>query len=388
MKKLLYLCSILLLSMNTMAQQNHLISSKESSYCQWHKKLLDVEYHQDCIPFTPGWRYDSIHSDEFDSININGSKWSIPNEAWHSPNTAVGFVNFRENIRTEDGKLFLSVTANNDSIQCYCSWDTIHPYIIPKLLTARLFSSYKQYGYFETECYLPKNHNIWPCFWLYRRNTSVKNYDEVDVFERTSTDNTNHPNIIRQNCYSQVDYPDESKITQVLTFPDSITGKSSVFGVEILPEEVVFYINGHVSSHLRYNESITLPNIKNTFTCTDIVEMIPMHVLLTLTCDPTQTTIPLPNESTWFEYARCYKLERGCVETYHPTIFTPTNESTKVYPHIILGGTGCSANVNTATAIWAEQDIILDKGFELSAGTRFSARVISVPDPEHSPLYN
>ncbi len=113
-----------------------------------------------------------------------------------------------------------------------------------------------------------------------------------------------------------------------------------------------------------------------------------MHVLLTLTCDPTQTTIPLPNESTWFEYARCYKLERGCVETYHPTIFTPTNESTKVYPHIILGGTGCSANVNTATAIWAEQDIILDKGFELSAGTRFSARVISVPDPEHSPLYN
>ena len=75
------------------------------------------------------------------------------------------------------------------------------------------------------------------------------------------------------------------------------------------------------------------------------------------------------------------------MDTYHPTVFSPSVESTKVYPHVVLGGTGCSAIVSTPTAIWAEQDIILDKGFELSAGTSFSARVISVPNPEDSDLY-
>lgn len=74
------------------------------------------------------------------------------------------------------------------------------------------------------------------------------------------------------------------------------------------------------------------------------------------------------------------------IET-HPIDFTPSNESTKVYPHVILGGTGCVANVSTSSAIWAEQDIILDKGFELSEGTSFSARVISVPDASNSNLY-
>lgn len=39
------------------------------------------------------------------------------------------------------------------------------------------------------------------------------------------------------------------------------------------------------------------------------------------------------------------------------------------------------------TIVWAEQDIVLDKGFELSAGTSFSARVISVPNPQSSQLY-
>ncbi len=59
----------------------------------------------------------------------------------------------------------------------------------------------------------------------------------------------------------------------------------------------------------------------------------------------------------------------------------------KVYPHIILGGNGCSAYISTPTALWAEQDIVLDKGFELAPCTAFSARVIAVPDPDHSPLY-
>lgn len=96
---------------------------------------------------------------------------------------------------------------------------------------------------------------------------------------------------------------------------------------------------------------------------------------------------PMPIENCLFDYFRYYKLVRGSENTFHPSVFVPSGESTKVYPHVVLGGSGCNAIISTATAVWAEQDIILDKGFQLEAGTAFSARVINVPDPEHSSLY-
>lgn len=371
-----------------MAQSNDKSFNEDSQYCNWREKRLYLDYHSNHLPITAGWRYDSIYSDEFESTNLS-TKWNAYHKKWDGKNTHVGYINSQQNICIKNGKLYLIVTENVTNISCYCSWNTVGShYIVPELLSGWLMYSDKiRYGYFETECYLPKNHNYWPCFWLYRRDDAINDYDEVDVFERTKADGTDQPNIIRQNCYNKNGYPDYSKTTQILTFPDSISGTVSVFGVEILPKEVVFYINGHVSSHLQYNENLSAFNSWNTYTCTDVEEMIPMHMLLTLTCDPTQISLPLPHDSAWFEYTRCYKLERGSMDTYHPTTFAPSNESTKVYPHVVLGGTGCTAQINTSTAIWAEQDIILDKGFELSANTAFSARVISVPDPMNSELY-
>ncbi|MBR4838340.1 MAG: hypothetical protein IK004_07880 [Bacteroidales bacterium] len=75
--------------------------------------------------------------------------------------------------------------------------------------------------------------------------------------------------------------------------------------------------------------------------------------------------------------------------SYHPLVFTPSAESCKVYPNVILGGDGYTATVNTSTAVWAEQTIILDKGFEIPAGVTFSARRIKHgwDNAETSPLY-
>ena len=169
--------------------------------------------------------------------------------------------------------------------------------------------------------------------------------------------------------------------------PDSITGRTSKFGVEVLPYELVFYINGHVSSRLRYNSG--LRNETNSFTCSDITKTVPMQVVLSFNTNVDNNEIPLPHENFVVNYFRCYKLMRGDSDTYHPAMFIHTANTCKVYPHIILGGTGCSAIVNTATTLWAEQDIVLDKGFELSAGTPFTARIIQHGDenPETSQLY-
>ena len=390
MKRIVFLCNMMLLCLNVMAQFNRQLD--DSLYCHWKEKKLDVFYCHDTIPINAGWRPYSRLSDAFNDMIIDTNKWTVRSGSWHRQNGHVGYLNSNNNVCVKNGKLYLSVTENTDDLEFNCNWCSSSmedSTIVPELVAGWIESKHPiRYGYIETKCYLPKNHNYWPCFWTTGRDyVSNDDYDEVDVFERTSESNTNLPNIIRQNCYNGADCTHPSFLTQILTLDDSITGKATVFGAEILPEEVVFYINGHVSSHLRFDPSFSLFNTWNTFTSTDIEEMLPMFLILSLTCDSTVTTIPLPHESAWFEYVKCYKLERGSSNIFHPLVFYPSTESTKVYPHVILGGLGCTANVSSPTAIWAEQDIVLDKGFELSANIPFSARVISVPTPENSKLY-
>lgn len=391
MRKFIYLCAMMLLCLNMMAQIDKNRQLEDSSYCHYKEKYLQIHYDSTRIPLTPGWRYDVLHSDEFNGTEINRTKWIVKDRSWHKQNKHVGFLDSNDNVKVSGGKLYLSVTENTDNLDFTCSWcgDNNTPLtIIPELISGWVtFSTPLRYGYIETKCHLPKNHNYWPCFWTTGRDTVIDDYDEVDVFERTRGGQTDYPNKIRQNCYNGANCAHESYLTQILTLNDSITGKDVVFGAEILPEEVVFYINGHVSSHLRFDEDRSAYNTWNNFTCTDIEEMIEMHMILSLICDSTQLTIPMPVDSAWFDYVRCYKLERGTIDTFHPSVFLPAIDSVKVYPHVVLGGIGYAANVNTPTAVWAEQDIILDKGFELSPNTAFSARVIKVPNPDSSELY-
>ncbi|MBQ8959008.1 MAG: hypothetical protein IJ057_11030 [Bacteroidales bacterium] len=91
---------------------------------------------------------------------------------------------------------------------------------------------------------------------------------------------------------------------------------------------------------------------------------------------------PFSFAASYAEEAICRHLIEVCNDKRNPI-----KESSKVYPHVVLGGTGYEANISSKAAIWAEQDIILGAGFELSANTPFSARVISVPNPTSSDLY-
>ncbi len=389
MRKFLYLCCMVLLGLNIYAQEKAIVEHDPSRYCHGkHYKHLTIDYQPSIVEITPGWRYDSVMSDEFHGTTIDLGKWKIANRKSVSFYSTVGHVNNPNNIRQLNDSLVMSVTENVDGIWCYTD-DKHKDSIRPALLSGWLSSNNVfRYGYIETECYLPKNHHYWPCLWTTGRLNDSIDYDEVDVFERTAGNDSDYPYKIWQNCYNgDHTIHEESFLSSILSFKnnDSITGKTVVFGAEILPEEVVFYINGRVTTHVKFHEG--WENDWNTYTCTDIEEMIRTVIIISLTCPSTELTVPLPNESTVFKYFRCYKLEKGDVDTYHPIVFTPSNESTKVYPHVILGGTGCVANVSTSSAIWAEQDIILDKGFELSEGTSFSARVISVPDASNSNLY-
>lgn len=377
MKKSLYLCVVLLLSVNMMAQIEAI--EDRIDYCHYHEKHLNVTYPQTNHSISAGWMYNSHYSDEFNGSVLNSNKWTKKDHYYHPNNPQIGYL--AENVSVSNGKLVISVRY--DEVPQTYYYDSDHPTISTSYSTGGIVSNNKiRYGYYEIECYLPKNHKYKPCFWTVAGDAI---YDEIDVFELTNSDNS--PYKIQQNEYSNLHDPTtESKTRQYLTLSDSITGKTSRFGVEVFPYEIVFYINGHVSSRLQYDPDKS--EAGNTFTCSDITKTIPMQVRLTFNTF-VQNGIPQPHEDFTVNYFRCYKLSRGTVDTYHPTIFTPSEESCKVYPHVILGGTGYTANITSPTSVWAEQDIILDKGFSLAAGTEFCARVIYHGDenPATSPLY-
>ena len=380
MKKFVYLCGMILLCLNMQAQIPDREIKNDDGFCYGTMvKNLSVPQPGNNLPITPGWRKYSAFSDDFDGNQLDLTKWKIKDNMVHSHHPYVGFHNSPSNVHVENGKLYLTLTHNTEGVVFpYNEGTTIPTYLSGWISTQNPI----RYGYFETECYLPLNHKYWPCFWTL--NPITQTYVEVDVFERKAIDGVAVPDKLLQNCYA-ANLGQRSDLTQILTFPQSMTDNTYVFGVEVLPNELVFYINGRVTSHIKYDE--TLYNDWNTYTCTDMLELNNMYLILSFTCHTSDNDPILPEQSTWFEYVHSYKLERGETNTYHPTTFVPSDESTKVYPHVILGGTGCTANVSTSTAIWAEQDIVLDKGFELTANTPFSARVISVPDTIHSHLY-
>lgn len=380
MKKTIYLCGMMFLCLNMLAQIPDRKIKNDDGFCYGTMvKNLSVPQPGNNIPITPGWRKYTPFSDDFEGNQLDTDIWIVKDSLVHPNHSNVGYTNSPSNVHVENGKLYLTLTHNTEG--------KVFPFqggtTVPTYLSGWISTNHRiRYGYLETKCYLPSNHKYWPCFWTLNSNSQT--YVEVDVFERKAINGVAVPDKLLQNCYA-ANLGQRSDLTQILTFPQFITGDSLVFGVEVLPNELVYYINGRVTSHVKYDE--TLFNDWNTYTCTDILELHHMKLILSFTCHTSDNDPLLPEQSTWFDYVNSYKLERGDAETYHPTTFIPSDESTKVYPHVILGGTGCTANVNTSTAIWAEQDIVLDKGFELSANTPFSARVISVPNTTHSDLY-
>lgn len=378
MKKIIYFCICIVIGIDMMAQSNvNNRDGDEGPFCEMLEKFLNFEYSNQQVPVAAGWIYDSIYSDEFEGNSLDKTKWWRWNETYHENNYALGYM--KRNVTVSNGKLVLSAKYEPDGI--WVTHNGSSHYV--HYSTGGVQSNRKiKYGYFEVECYLPKNNKFRPCFWPWDRTED--NYNEIDVFE--ITDNDNSPYIIQQNAYTNLDMPDVSRTRQHLTISDSITGKTTRFGVEVLPYEIVFYINGRVSSHLVYKYEKA--NSVNIYTCSNIMRMIPMYITMTFIVN-VDNGMPQPYEDFTVNYFRCYKMARGNQNTYHPLVFTPSAESCKVYPNVILGGDGYTATVNTSTAVWAEQTIILDKGFEIPAGVTFSARRIKHgwDNAATSPLY-
>ena len=208
MKKIIYLCILLSISLSVNAQRRYK-NSPSDTICSYMHKQLTFTYNNIQDPITPGWIYCTEYSDEFNDVYLNIDKWQCRDHIYHPNNTEVGYL--AENVNLSDGNLVLSAKYDENA-QIYISYDNLPP--LPLNFNTGCIESndYIQYGYYEVECYLPKNHHYRPCFWTVGGNDTI--YDEIDVFEITLDDNS--PYVFLQNEYSNINRPNTSLTKQTI----------------------------------------------------------------------------------------------------------------------------------------------------------------------------
>jgi len=98
------------------------------------------------------------------------------------------------------------------------------------------------YGYFEIRAKLPEAAGFWPVFWLIGVNPKTYGTAEIDVFERhTSTPEGFTVGIIKHPGVSDM----EKRVvgTRHDVEPGLLSSQFNTYGVEIDPENTVFYFN-------------------------------------------------------------------------------------------------------------------------------------------------
>ena len=268
MKKIVYLCGMMLLSMNIMAQ-------------------IDLD--------DKNW--DTVFYDDFTTNRSwRSSDWySVPDLYWKAhPGSKVTHGNLEFQIYQYDHCLF---DINNGMIKLIAEYDIndsikFHHYALPDTMHGNYPNTYGQndglyffsgeidtksrfrYGFFEIRCKLPIHQGAFPAFWLYSSNGngSDKYYEEIDIFEYTWSI-AEIPNHI--NNPSPNGIPDYYTITNGIYFSDTSLQYSSfarkfptlpetgtdlshwhTYSCEWLPEKVIWYCDGQVVNEFYETQNI------------------------------------------------------------------------------------------------------------------------------------
>ena len=378
---------ILLLAMICFANTYLSAQTDEATYCDLNRKNFTYGDFPSspATPLTTGWVLDPTSSDEFDGNSIDLTKWEIYNKFVHSDRVHTADMSY--NVAVDSGCLVLTMKKETDTLWCQI-WDSgdRFPYVYS---SGRVRTKEPvHYGYCEVLCYLPNSERQRPCYWFWGNErpyagASEKQYDEIDVFERITS---NPQNILQQNVYRDLKKPTQSRVGSNITFNQAPNGIWATFAVEWLPKEISFYINGKMTSRIIHTDAEHLITDNSVYTCANIDYAIPQKIELSYTLLVAGGIDPIPdriNEKFKIAHVRTYKLKKGYSGQYWPTTFNVNDQHIfKVNNKLKLGGAGHTALINASNiTLWAEKEMVFDTGFEVPAGKTFTARVITThPD--------
>ena len=279
MKKLLFLCSIVLLCLSAKAQINLNDGSwkcvldeqfdEKASYWEWDTKRFlnegDYSWKSYLGTIAPKGEREiyqfgncQINTTDhtmhlvayYDSINIHRNNYYLPKWMKKS-NGGKGYPD-------SDGRFYFS-----GALQYYKQH-----YV--KKEEDRMF----QYGYFEIRCKLPTHKGAFPAFWLQHSSDveGKKFYDEIDIFEYSwwitspESPNRNTPGIGSKRCYTcgiyhndtDNTYRDNSYGRVYPTIPSNSTDLDEyhTFACEWMPDHVIWYFDGIVMNEYHEKENI------------------------------------------------------------------------------------------------------------------------------------
>lgn len=185
-------------------------------------------------PISGGWTLQ--WQEEFDKPGIDPEVWTYCHRG--QPDWCNTMSQDPSLYEVRDGKLILRGKVNPDTIS------DPSPYITGGIWTKGLKTF--EPGRFEIRAKLQGAKGAWPAIWLLPAN-SVKGWPddgEIDIMERLNNNHVAYQTVHSNYTYTldKTDEPQASKVSPINR------DDWNVYGVDILPDAIVFHINGEVTN--------------------------------------------------------------------------------------------------------------------------------------------
>ncbi len=390
MKRIIFICSLILLNVNIMAQYY-----KGDNYQVTFEDNFEDRRYWDRATF--------IESKNKWQAYLYGTNLTAgsTNRNVYQPSQCL--------FDTEDGMVKLVADYISPQITCddvvepiipenvECKDSILNEYEIKYFSGALVSVNYEnyyhkyKYGYFEIRCKLPVHQGAFPAFWLWdcknAEDDAVKFYEEIDIFEYSwgiaeDTPNSNGPDDNR--CFTTGIYYNETGSTDISTcrvakvftrVPDSSPSMDewNTFGCLWLPDRVEWYIN----------------DIKvNSYYNPDSIPKHPMHIKANYAINDDIDNIPFS------EYTLSDTMFIDFIRVYQPICDCETNVLIDSQGDLnnYEAGVKRSVTINSSSStpiivssqndvsIIASKQIVIDKPFKVNAEAKFEAVIQQCPN--------
>lgn len=376
MKKIIYLCGMMLLSLNTMAQIDF-------NNPNWEQVFYD--------DFT-NTSWDTWNTWEITHPYPMGHYYAYQHESssgvTHGSNEHQVYQ--RENCQLGNGelKLVCDYVGGPDKLPLQCSDYDLPPgktcdnshqtlfYTSGNIQTTIKFL----YGFFEIRCSLPVHQGAFPAFWLYGQGSDY--YNEIDIFEYSKGADSN--NTLKQytcGIYCDNTHPapsafhliSQARVEPILPTESEDLSHFHTFACEWLPYRVTWYVDGIAVNE--YSNYDSIPHHEMTLKVNYAIN----NYALTY-----QTNIPtwLESDTMRVDYIKVYHLNGDCDSDI---LITSAQDLMNYLPSVkhsitIEPANDFTAPSNTNVHMMAIDSIVINKGFSLPQGAQMNLQIHPCPE--------
>lgn len=377
MKRIVYLCVMILLCVDVMAQ----IDLNEPNwemvfYDDFTTNSWDTWNDWKITHPVPTGHYISYYKDGYYGITHGRHEHQVYQ---------------RDNCLFGNGVLkFVSVYEGGpDTIPLHCGnfdlppnkiCDSLHPSLYYSSGLIHTLTKFK-YGYFEITCNLPIHKGSFPAFWLY--SSSSTHYNEIDIFEYSwGASQTNHYKQFTCGLYCDNDhYPASlNDVSYARTHPilpntSSDLTHTHVYACEWMPDHVTWYVDGSVVNEYVRQDSI--PHHEMYLIANYAINNYAMRKVngqyFPDWCDGDEMVV---------DSIRIFQLKTNCdtdVLITNPLDLTTYQPSVKKSIRI-ESSNEFTAPTNLNVSMRAVDSIVIGKGFTLPLGAQITLRTQPCPE--------